>query len=35
MKNVAKDYGDLGAVAMMNEYCYRPIRDKCQQLQLQ
>ncbi len=25
---VAKDHGDLGAVALMNEYCYRPIRDK-------
>jgi len=23
-----KDHGDLGAVALMNEYCYRPIRDK-------
>ncbi len=29
---VAKDHGDLGAVAMMNEYCYRPIRDKRNQL---
>jgi len=29
---VAKDYGDLGAVALMNEYCYRPIRDKRNQL---
>jgi hypothetical protein len=26
--NVAEDHGDLGAVALMNEYCYRPIRDK-------
>jgi len=25
---VAGDHGDLGAVALMNEYCYRPIRDK-------
>ena len=25
---VAKDHGDLGAVALMNEYCYRRIRDK-------
>ncbi|NQT13934.1 MAG: hypothetical protein HQ582_14365 [Planctomycetes bacterium] len=25
---VARDHGDLGAVAVMNEYCYRPIRDK-------
>ncbi len=30
---VAKDHGDLGAVAMMNEYCYRPIRDKRNQLE--
>ena len=29
---VAKDHGDLGAVALMNEYCYRPIRDKRDQL---
>ena len=29
---VAKDHGDLGAVAMMNEYCYRPIRDKRNEL---
>jgi hypothetical protein len=29
---VAKDHGDLGAVALMNEYCYRPIRDKRNQL---
>ena len=27
-----KDHGDLGAVALMNEYCYRPIRDKRNQL---
>jgi len=26
--NVAEDHGDLGAVALMNEFCYRPIRDK-------
>jgi hypothetical protein len=26
--NVACDHGDLGAVALMNEFCYRPIRDK-------
>ncbi|MCH2114827.1 MAG: hypothetical protein MK171_07960 [Pirellulales bacterium] len=32
--DVAKDHGDLGAVAMMNEYCYRPIRDKRDSLQL-
>ncbi len=25
---VAEDYGDLGAIAMMNAFCYRPIRDK-------
>src|SRR5262249_43431303 len=25
---VARDHGDLGAIAAMNEYCYRPIRDK-------
>ena len=25
---VARDHGDLGSVALMNEYCYRPIRDK-------
>ena len=30
---VAKDHGDLGAVALMNEYCYRPIRDKRNKLQ--
>jgi len=28
-----KDHGDLGAVALMNEYCYRPIRDKRKELQ--
>ena len=26
--SVAKDHGDLGAIALMNEYCYRPIRAK-------
>ena len=26
--DVAEDHGDLGAVALMNHYCYRPIRDK-------
>ncbi len=26
--DVAKDYGDLGAVALLNEYCYRPIKQK-------
>jgi len=26
--DVAEDHGDLGAVALMNKYCYRPIRDK-------
>jgi len=26
--DVARDYGDLGAIAAMNEYCYRPIRKK-------
>ena len=30
--SVAKDHGDLGAVALMNEYCYRPIRDKRNEL---
>jgi len=30
---VARDHGDLGAVALMNEYCYRPIRDKRNELQ--
>lgn len=30
--DVAKDPGDLGAVALMNEYCYRPIRDKLKEL---
>ena len=30
---VAKDHGDLGSVALMNEYCYRPIRDKRNELQ--
>lgn len=26
--DVARDHGDLGAVALLNEYAYRPIRDK-------
>lgn len=30
--DVAKDHGDLGAVALMNEYCYRPIREKRKEL---
>jgi len=30
-----KDHGDLGAVALMNEYCYRPIRDKRNELRKQ
>ena len=30
---VAKDHGDLGAVALMNEYCYRPIQEKRRELQ--
>ena len=30
---VAGDHGDLGAIAAMNEYCYRPIRDKRNELQ--
>ena len=30
---VAKDHGDLGAVALMNEYCYRLIRDRRNELQ--
>ena len=30
--SVVKDHGDLGAVALMNEYCYRPIRDKRDEL---
>ena len=25
---VARDHGDLGAVALMNKYCYHPIREK-------
>lgn len=31
--DVARDHGDLGAVAAMNEYCYRPIRDKRREIQ--
>ncbi|OHB81824.1 MAG: hypothetical protein A2V98_13590 [Planctomycetes bacterium RBG_16_64_12] len=30
--DVAEDHGDLGAVALMNKFCYRPIRDKREQL---
>ena len=30
--DVAKDHGDPGAVALMNEYCYRPICDKRNEL---
>ena len=30
--SVAKDHGDLGAVALMNEYCYRPLRGKRDEL---
>ena len=26
--SVARDNSDRGAIAIMNEYCYRPIRDK-------
>ena len=29
---VAADHSDLGAVALMNEFCYRPIRDKRKEL---
>jgi len=29
---VARDHGDLGAVALMNAHCYRPIRDKRNEL---
>ncbi len=32
--DIAKDHGDLGAVALINEYCYRPIRDKREDLLL-
>ena len=31
--DVARDHGDLGAVALLNEYAYRPIRDKRAQLE--
>ncbi|MFV1967680.1 MAG: hypothetical protein ACC628_19800, partial [Pirellulaceae bacterium] len=31
--STVKDHGDLGAVALMNEFCYRPIRDKRKELQ--
>ena len=30
--SVAKDHGDLGAIALMNEYYYRPIRAKNKEL---
>jgi len=30
--DVAKDHGDLGAVALLNEYCYRPIKSKREEL---
>ena len=30
--DVAADHGDLGAVALLNEYCYRPIRKKRDEL---
>lgn len=30
--DVARDNGDLGAIAAMNQYCYRPIRDKRNEL---
>ena len=30
--DIAKDHGDLGAVAMLNKYCYKPIRDKRKEL---
>jgi len=29
---IAKDHGDLGAVALMNKFCYRPIRQKQNEL---
>ena len=29
---VARDHGDLGSIAAMNEYCYRPIRDKWKEI---
>jgi hypothetical protein len=31
--DIAEDHGDLGAVALMNKYCYRPIRDLRSELQ--
>ena len=30
--DIAGDHGDLGAVAMLNKYCYRPIREKRDEL---
>ena len=30
---IARDGGDLGGVAVMNHYCYRPLRDKLKELQ--
>lgn len=30
--DVAEDHGDLGAVALMNQFCYRPIREKRAQI---
>lgn len=30
--DVAGDHGDLGAIALMNKYCYRPIRDMRKEL---
>lgn len=32
---VARDHGDLGSIAAMNAYCYRPIRDKRNELREQ
>ena len=29
---IVRDHGDLGALALMNKYCYRPIRDKRNEL---
>ncbi len=31
--DIAKDHGDLGAVALLNEYCYQPIKNKRNELQ--
>ena len=30
---IVRDHGDLGALALMNKYCYRPIRDKRDELE--